>query len=133
MKSFAIMGYSDDVVCLEVDGALVDEKSQPCSISFVAGGKALHAKISFSGKNGTGWKISVELQDDSEEGSLPFTTRIVQENYSPKLIVEFATEPVSVMCRNKLIGTIEPSAPAAAMKEIVGKAAPLSNWDGDCG
>jgi hypothetical protein len=109
MKSFAIYGASDDLVEQEADGKPHDETGQPRSFSFVAGEKALHAKLSFSGKIGTGWKLTVELQDESEAGDLPFDVRIVQERYSPKLIIENARVPVAVMSRCKRVAMVLPS------------------------
>ena len=109
MKSFAIYGASDDLVEQEVDGQPFDETGQPRSFAFVAGTKTLHAKLSFAGKVGTGWKLSIELQDDTESGDLPFDVRIVQEKYSPKLIVDNVREPVSVMSRGKRIALLEPA------------------------
>jgi hypothetical protein len=106
MKSIAIYGASDDLVEIEADGKPLDETSQPRSFAFVAGTKSLHAKFSYNGKIGTGWKLSIELSDPSEQGSLPFDVRIVQERYSPKLIIENAREPVAVMSRSKRVALL---------------------------
>lgn len=136
MKSFAIYGASDDLVEQEADGKPHDETGQPRSFSFVAGTKALHAKMSFSGKIGTGWKLTVELQDEHEAGELPFSVRIVQERYSPKLIVEHATEPVAVMSRCKRIAIIDPNPIAVAVREtsgVQGTRLKDGSFDADCG
>jgi hypothetical protein len=106
MNSFAIYGASDDLVEQEADGKPRDETGQPRSFTFLAGPKSLHAKLSYNGKVGTGWKLSVELRDEDEKGDLPFDVRIVQERYSPKLIVENATAMVTVMCGAKVVGTL---------------------------
>lgn len=113
MKSFAIYGASDDLVEQQADGKGHDETGQPRSFSFVAGTKALHAKLSYNGKIGTGWKLTIELQDEGERGDLPFDVRIVQERYSPKLIVDNASVPVAVMSRAKRVALIEPTALAS--------------------
>lgn len=135
MRSFAIYGASDDLVEQEGDGKPHDETGQPRSFSFVTGTKALHAKLSYSGKIGTGWKLTLELQDEHEDGALPFDVRIVQERYSPKLIVDNARVPVAVMSRSKRVAVLEPG-PVVA-REITGprpeRPAKGDDWDGDCG
>ena len=111
MKSFAVYGASDDLVEQEVDGKPFDETGQPKRFTFLASGKALVVRVGYDGKVGTGWKLAVELKDEDEKGELPFDVRIVQENYSPKLIVENAREKVAVMCGTKIIGHLDPTHP----------------------
>lgn len=113
--TFAICGYSDDIVSIEIDGKADDEMGQPKSFGFICGTKSLHVSMSFKGKKGTGWKLSVELQDDTEEGDLGFDVAIVQEKYSPKLVVKATTAPVSVVCGSKKLATLMP---LVAVKEV---------------
>jgi len=110
MNSFGIYGASDDLVELEADGKPHDELSPPKSFLFIAGAKSLHVRLSYNGKHGTGWKLSIELQDESERGDLPFDVRIVQERYSPKLTVENVREPVRIVTGTKSLGTLMPLA-----------------------
>lgn len=129
---FAIYGASDDLVEQEIDDKPHDETGQPRSFVFLAGTKSLHATMSFKGKKGTGWKLSVELQDDSEEGALPFDVSIVQERYSPKLVVRATTEPVHVVSGSKKLAVLTP---LVAAKEIPGSSVtPRSSASqADCG
>lgn len=106
MKSFAVYGASDDLVEQEADSKPFEETGEPRSFAFVAGRKALHVTVAFDGKRG--WLITTALDDDEEEGALPFDVRIVQEKYSPKLIVDNAREPVSVMSGDRRIALIDP-------------------------
>lgn len=132
-NAFAISGYSDDIVSIEIDGKADDELPQPKSFAFICGTKSLHVSMSFKGKKGTGWKLSTELQDDTEEGDLGFDVAIVQEKYSPKLVVRATTAPVSVVQGSKKLATLTP---LVAAKEIPGphpeRAAKGDDWDGDC-
>lgn len=130
--TFAVYGASDDLVVQELDGKGYDETSPPTSFMFVAGTKTLHARVSFDGKKGSGWKVSTELQDDTEKGDLPFMVTVVQHNYSPKLVVQAVDGPVNVFARSKKIATLHPS---VASVEVDASKRPQgdSSWDGDCG
>lgn len=132
--TFAISGYSDDIVSIEIDGRSHDEMSQPKSFAFICGTKSLHVSMSFKGKKGTGWKLSVELQDDTEEGDLGFDVAIVQEKYSPKLVVTSVAAPVTVVQGSKTLATLKPK-PLVAAREINvgnGSATNVASQD-DCG
>lgn len=95
MKTIVLYGASDDLVELEIDGGTREELSEPSAFVFTAGGKSLHAELAHDGK--FGWRITVAIDDDKESGSLPFTVRIEQEAYSPKLVVEVTTVPVTLI------------------------------------
>lgn len=133
MNTFAISGHSDDIVVQEIDGKPNDETGQPRSFAFICGTKSLHAKLSYNGKKGTGWKLAVELQDDEEKGELGFAAVIRQEGHSPKLVVQATHAPVSVVMGSKKLATLMP---LVAAKEIVvegsNKAASAASQD-DCG
>jgi hypothetical protein len=130
--TFAIYGASDDLVEQELDGKGHDETGQPRSFVFLSGTKSLHAKLSYNGKKGTGWKLTVELQDEDEKGDLPFDVAIVQERYSPKLVVTAGREPVSVVSGSKKIATLTPIVGAKEIDVGTDKARSVASQD-DCG
>lgn len=84
MKSIGIYGASDDLATIEVDGKAWDEQGSSEDYVFTAEQKSLHVHIEH-GRGG--WSISTRIEDDSEEGELPFDVALVQHNYSPKLVV----------------------------------------------
>lgn len=88
MTQIAISGYSDDIVSIEINGKDFDEEREPNEFIFSSDGKALHANIAH-GRHG--WEITTRIEDESEEGDLPFKVAIVQEKYSPKLVIDFST------------------------------------------
>lgn len=106
MKTFEVSGYSDDIVGYSIDGKAEDEKSPPCTFTFTAEGKALSATMAFTGKKGTGWKLSIELQDEKESGDLPFDVSIVQNAYSPSLLVTAKRGTTTVLCRSKVVASL---------------------------
>lgn len=108
MNSIAIYGASDDLVEIEVDGKPHEELSPPKSFAFTSGTKTLHARLSYDGKKGTAWKLTIELQDEGEEGDLPFDVAIVQERYSPKLIVTAKKALITVHASKLGVLTLKP-------------------------
>lgn len=130
---FAIYGASDDLVEQEIDDKAHDETGQPRSFVFIAGTKSLHAKLSYNGKRGTGWKLTVELQDESEDGSLPFDVSIVQERYSPKLVVRAINQPVTVVSGSKKLATLAPLMGVQEVSGIGSDSARSAATQDDCG
>jgi hypothetical protein len=92
MTMIGIYGASDDLVEVEIDRKPWEEFSEPHSFTFTAAGKALHVDVEHDGKRG--WKLSTVLDDEKEEGSLPFSVSIHQRNYSPLVLIQVHAEPV---------------------------------------
>lgn len=93
MSTIAINGASDDLVEIEVNGRAWDELSEPKHFTILGGSKGLEVSIEHDGKRG--WVLSTVLIDETEEGDLPFRASIVQEHYSPKLVIEH-DRPITV-------------------------------------
>lgn len=89
MVSIEVYGASDDLVEIEIDGKPFEELSEPNTIKFVAADKILTVDIKHSGSRG--WQLTATIDDDTEEGELPFRVRLVQHRYSPKFIIESDT------------------------------------------
>ena len=95
-RTFAVYGASDDLVELEIDGKAFDELGEPNELVFSAGTKALHVRVAHDGRRG--WTAEVRIEDESEEGDLPFKVTVEQRNYSPLVLVE-STGPMTVTWR----------------------------------
>jgi hypothetical protein len=89
-KSIAIYGASDDLATIEVDGTAWEEQGETANYVFTCDGKSLHVHI----EHGRGWSITTRIEDESEEGALPFDVALVQHKYSPKLVVTARDKPV---------------------------------------
>lgn len=93
MTTIGIYGASDDLTEIEVDGKPFEEFGEPRSFVFSSEGKSLTVDIEHDGKRG--WLLTTCIDDESEDGDLPFRVAIVQEKYSPKLEVTVTGAPVT--------------------------------------
>ncbi len=92
MTTIGIYGASDDLTTIELDGKPWDELGEEEDLMFTAAGKTLHVHVEH-GKRG--WSIATSIDDETEEGDLPFKVALVQHHYSPKLLVTVGEEPVT--------------------------------------
>jgi len=92
--SIGIYGASDDLATIELDGEAWEEQGEKANYVFIADSKRLLVHIEHGR---SGWAITTRIEDESEEGDLPFDVALVQHNYSPKLVVTAKSVPVTFL------------------------------------